>query len=118
MGKPGDPECWGTSATAAEEGGGGCSSSADCPASDPVCSEFGFCQCECYQPGDAQCWGKGDTVCSSEAAGDGGGGDSGCKSDADCPLTDPVCSEFGFCQCSCYAPGDEECWGRGDTVCS
>ena len=35
----------------------------------------------------------------------------GCNSDTDCPATDPVCSEYGFCQCSCYQPGDQECWG-------
>merc|ERR1712238_245864 len=98
---------------------------ADCPATDPVCSEFGFCQCECYKPGDKECWSKGEEVC---GAGDGnnekaetqddtskGGNEKGdCNADADCPATDPICSEFGFCQCECYKPGDEECWGRGE----
>jgi hypothetical protein len=42
---------------------GACSSNNDCPPTDPVCSEFGFCQCECYKPGDMECWGKGETVC-------------------------------------------------------
>ena len=36
-----------------------------------------------------------------------------CASDVDCPSTDPVCSEWGFCQCASYKPGGAACWGRG-----
>ena len=46
-------------------------------------SRWGFCQCASYQPGGSDCWG-------------GGGGsqhDGKCGSDADCPPTDPTCSE-------------------------
>ena len=79
---------------------GWCASDVDCPATDPVCSEWGFCQCASYQPGGADCWGQGG----------GGGGGGACGSDADCPATDPVCSEWGFCQCAEYQPGDPECY--------
>ena len=117
---------------------GSCESDADCPLTDPVCSEFGFCQCEGYMPGDQECWGRGGNsaedgveggnreeactlgaACTPNALGDGGGNkdEGSCISDDDCPATDPVCSEFGFCQCECYKPGDMECWGKGETVC-
>ena len=49
--------------TVAEEGK--CSSDSDCPPSDPVCSEYNFCQCQSYQPGGQACHGQGG----------GGGGD-------------------------------------------
>merc|ERR1719305_1268007 len=66
----------------AEDGGGGgeegsCSSDSDCPPSDPTCSEYGFCQCECYQPGDEECWGMGEEVCGGGSGTSGEGGDSG-----------------------------------------
>merc|ERR1712037_778147 len=130
-----------------EEGGdmeqGACSSDEDCPPSDPVCSEFGFCQCESYNPGDAECW-QGSQEKGNREAGSGnqaedqerGGGEAEkegieeadadadtdvdvdvdvgeqgfCSSDADCPASDPVCSEYGFCQCESYQPGDSGCW--------
>ena len=50
-----DEEPYKTKDTEDENGGvtsgeqGACSSDADCPPSDPVCSEFGFCQCESYK---------------------------------------------------------------------
>merc|ERR1712223_2346702 len=63
-----------------------------------------------------------DEGAGGEDEGAGEGGEAGdelgaCGSDADCPATDPVCSEFGFCQCECYKPGDPECWGQGESVC-
>ena len=33
-----------------------------------------------------------------------------CSSDADCSSENPICSEFGFCQCPSYKPGGEGCW--------
>ena len=33
-----------------------CSSNADCPQDNPVCSEWGHCQCASYQPGGTSCW--------------------------------------------------------------
>merc|ERR1711962_1674373 len=36
-----------------------------------------------------------------------------CYSNRDCPPSDPVCSEYGYCQCASYRPGDAACWGRG-----
>lgn len=48
-----------------------CNSDRDCPRSDPVCSEWGYCQCASYQPGGAACYGQG------------GGGDGGRGSDED-----------------------------------
>merc|ERR1719150_792184 len=69
------------SGEAEEEGEqGACSSDADCPASDPVCSEFGFCQCESYQPGDDECWqgsknkGKAETGADDQETGEEGDG--------------------------------------------
>ena len=33
-----------------------CSSNADCPQDNPVCSEWGHCQCASYQSGGTACW--------------------------------------------------------------
>ena len=55
---------------------GSCSSDADCPPSDPVCSEFGFCQCEGYKPGDAECW-QGSQIEGNSGTGTGGGNQEG-----------------------------------------
>merc|ERR1712130_524023 len=40
-----------------------------------------------------------------------------CLSNVDCDTENPVCSEFGLCECTCYRPGDPQCWGAGDSVC-
>jgi len=51
---------------------GSCCSNRDCPSSDPVCSENGYCQCKDYKPGGSGCKGSG-----------GGGSTSGGEA---CPL--------------------------------
>ena len=33
-----------------------------------------------------------------------------CSSDADCSSENPICSEFGHCQCPSYQPGGKGCW--------
>merc|ERR1719450_852080 len=52
---------------------------------------------------------------SCNGGGGGGGGGCGtgaqgsCCSSQDCPYEAPVCSEWGYCQCSSYQPGGPEC---------
>merc|ERR1719239_2131211 len=60
-------------------------------------------------------------ACNSCNGGGGGGGRGGggggcgsgaqgsCCSSQDCPHEAPVCSEWGYCQCSSYQPGGPEC---------
>ena len=79
---------------------GTCSSNADCPPANPVCSEWKHCQCTDYQPGGAACWDL--TAPGQEVA--------RCSSNADCSSESPICSEWGYCQCKNYKPGGTGCW--------
>jgi len=104
-----------------------CAGSNDgCPSDAPVCSEYGYCQCETYQEGGAECgpgfggggapdpWPMDDAVgdASNNEGGDicGMGQGSCCAGSNDgCPAEAPVCSEYGYCQCASYQPGGPEC---------
>jgi len=79
---------------------GRCSSGRDCPRSDPVCSEWGYCQCASYKPGDPACYGQGgggglegsdEDTCSGNAPSVDGvyclndRGTISCRNRGDCP---------------------------------
>ncbi len=34
-----------------------------------------------------------------------------CSSGTVCPHVNPVCSEYGYCQCASYRPGSKACQG-------
>ena len=93
-----------------------CAGSNDgCPAEAPICSEWGYCQCASYKPGDPECGPGFDNVKMETSEGGGGGicgtGQGACcaGSNDGCPEEAPVCSEWGYCQCASYKPGDPEC---------
>merc|ERR1712227_14635 len=104
-----------------------CAGSNDgCPPEAPICSEYGYCQCTSYKPGDPECGpGFGDSASNNrgeETQGNGGqicgeGQGACCAGSNDgCPPEAPVCSEWGYCQCAEYQPGDPECGPGFDDV--
>merc|ERR1712147_288713 len=88
-----------------------CAGSNDgCPPEAPVCSEYGYCQCATYKPGDPassnmgrEAQSNGDQICGEGQGACCAGSEDGCLPEA------PVCSEYGYCQCASYKPGDPEC---------
>merc|ERR1712126_702775 len=104
-----------------------CAGSNDgCPPEAPVCSEYGYCQCSSYQPGGPACGpGFDDEPPIASVGGQANGGQvcgtgqgACCAGSNDgCPPEAPVCSEYGYCQCSSYQPGGPECGpGFGDNA--
>ena len=100
---------------------GRCTSDADCLPLNPVCSEYHYCQCKTYKRGDPACWSREGRLGSAgfkAAAGQ-------CTSDAECRSRDPrnpICSEYHYCQCPSYKPGEKACWsafavGVGEEAC-
>ena len=102
-------------------------SSGECPEEAPVCSEWGYCQCAEYKPGGPEC-GPGfdykaantqesnQENASEQICGEGQGACCTGSNDG-CPPEAPVCSEYGYCQCSEYQPGGPECGpGFGDSL--
>ena len=94
-------------------------SSGECPEEAPVCSEWGYCQCAEYQPGGPECgpgfdYNAANTQESNQEnaneqiCGEGQGACCAGSNDG-CPPEAPVCSEYGYCQCSEYQPGGPEC---------
>ena len=102
-------------------------SAQDCPASHPVCSEWGYCQDASYKPGEGSLnleaaptqgypippalppLAPAPAPPPKPAAHQGYGPgtleeegqkweDGACSSDADCPSEAPRCSEWGYCQ--------------------
>merc|ERR1712227_414449 len=56
------------------------------------------------EPNDGQICGQGLGACCA-------GSNDGCPPEA------PICSEYGYCQCTSYKPGDPECGpGFGDSA--
>merc|ERR1711868_251439 len=96
----------------------------DCPQEAPICSEYGYCQCSSYQPGGPEC-GPGFGYANGGQGQEGGqvsrgqtnggqvcgmGHGACCAGSNDgCPPEAPICSEYGYCQCSSYKPGGPEC---------
>ena len=103
------------------EGQGACCAGSNdgCPSEAPVCSEYGYCQCASYKPGDPECGpGFGDSASNNKGGETQGNQDQICGegqgsccagSNDGCPPEAPVCSEWGYCQCAEYQPGDPEC---------
>jgi len=89
-----------------------CAGSNDgCPPEAPVCSEYGYCQCSSYQPGGPECGPGFAEEGGQENQGICGVGQGSCcaGSNDGCPPEAPICSEYGYCQCSSYQPGGSAC---------
>ena len=88
----------------------------DCPPEAPICSEYGYCQCSSYKPGGPECGPSFDQQNSidgsllNEEQNCGAGQGACCVGSNDgCPPEAPICSEYGYCQCSTYQPGGPPC---------